>query len=330
MKSEGYPSKIATNNQKKETPLMTNYARLSEKSKQFHALTGYTLEEFDALLPAFRNAFLIHMQTYTMEGKKRQNRSYVDDCNSPLSTIEDKLLFILMYLRKATIQDILGEVFGMSQPVANKWVHVLHPCLRKALAILGAIPARTAEELKLRLTEQQVYFQDGTERAIPRPKDQESWRFYYSGKKKSHTIKNVVIINEQCKIVLLTFTCEGKKHDKKVGDEADFELPSGSCLHQDTGFQGFALEDVLIVQPKKKPKGKEFTQADKDSNRQISSVRVRVEQAIGGVKRYRIVKDKIRNWKDDFRDPVMATCCGLHNFRLNFRPWHYDPISANS
>jgi hypothetical protein len=270
------------------------------------------------------------MQTHTLEGKKREKRKYVVYRNCPLPTAEDKLLFILMYLRKASTQDLFGEVFGMPQPVANKWIHVLHPCLQKALAILGAIPARTAEELKLQIAEKQIYFQDGTERAIPRPKDQEMQRFYYSGKKKRHTIKNNVIINEQCKIVLLTLTCEGKKHDKKVSDEAGFELPSGSCLYQDTGFQGFALEDVLIVQPKKKPKGKELTQEDKDNNQQISSVRVRVEHAIGGVKRYRIVKDKIRNWKDDFRDQVMATCCGLHNFRLNFRPWHYDPVSVNS
>jgi hypothetical protein len=140
----------------------------------------------------------------------------------------------------------------------------------------------------------------------------------------------VVLINEQCQIVLLTQTCEGKKHDKKVSDEVGFELPAGSCLYQDMGFQGFALEEVIIVQPKKKPKGKQLTQADQENNRQISSVRVRVEHAIGGVKRYRIVKDKIRNWKGDFRDQVMATCCGLHNFRLNFRPWHYDPISVYS
>jgi hypothetical protein len=87
---------------------------------------------------------------------------------------------------------------------------------------------------------------------------------------------------------------------------------------------------VTIVQPKKKPSGKELSQEEKDCNRQISRIRVRVEHAIGGVKRYRIVKDKIRNWKGDFRDQVMETCCGLHNFRLDFRPWHYDPIPVKS
>ena len=62
----------------------------------------------------------------------------------------------------------------------------------------------------------------------------------------------------------------------------------------------------------------------KEKNRLISSIRIRVEHVISGVKRYRIVKDKLRNWKKGFSDFVMETCCGLHNFRLNFRPWCYD------
>jgi len=309
---------------------MSNYARISQKSKHFHALTGNTLEEFQALLPIFRNAFLLQMQTHTLSNQKRQKRTFVTYRNCPLPTFEDKLLFILMYLRKATTQDIFGEVFRMSQTVANKWIHVLHPCLNKALTILGSIPARTARELRLMNAEQRVYFQDGTERAVPRPKDQKNQRIYYSGKRKSHTVKNILIVDEHSKIVLLTNTCEGKKHDKKVSDEAEFTLPPGSCLYQDTGFQGFSLEGITIVQPKKKPRGKELTSEEKELNRQISSIRVRIEHTIGGVKRYRIVKDKIRNWKDDFRDRIMETCCGLHNFRLNFRPWHYDPISVKS
>jgi hypothetical protein len=302
---------------------MTNYTQLSQKPKQFHALTGYTLEEFQALLPAFALSFLTYVQKYTLEGRKRRKRSFVCYRNSPLPTIEDKLLFILMYLRKATTQDIFGEVFDMPQPVVNKWIHVLHPCLTQALAEMGAIPARTASALRVAEDEVKVYFQDGTERPIQRPKDQEVQKTYYSGKKKRHTVKNNVVVNAQGKIVLLTTTCEGKKHDKKIADEAALTLPEDSVLYQDTGFQGFALEGVTILQPKKKPCGSQLTAEDKEHNREIARVRVRVEHAIGGVKRYRIVKDQLRNWKQDFRDSVMETCCGLHNFRLDFRPWHY-------
>ena len=305
---------------------MTNYATLAEKPKQFHALSGYTLEEFKALLPYFEQSFLEHMQTHTLTGKKRQKRRFVDYCNSPLPTTEDKLLFILVYLRKATTQDIFGEVFNMPQPVANKWIHVLHPCLNRALALAGELPARQSDRVVFPETPQSVFFQDGVERPIQRPKDKEAQRTYYSGKKKRHTVKNNVVVNEQAKICLLTPTCEGKKHDKRVSDEADIRLPESSILYQDTGFQGFALDGVSIVQPKKKPRGKELTAEEKARNSEIARIRIRVEHAIASVKRYRIVKDKLRNWKQGFRDQVMETCCGLHNFRLNFRPWHYDPV----
>jgi len=302
---------------------MTNYTQLSRKPKQFHALTGYTLEEFAALLPAFVISFLAYVQEYTLEGKKRQKRRYVTYKNCPLLTMEDKLLFILMYLRKATTQDIFGEVFGMSQPVVNQWVHRLHPCLNQALAELGEIPARIASDLQVAGDEVKVYFQDGTERPIQRPKNQEAQKTYYSGKKKRHTVKNNVLVKAQAKIGLLSATCEGKKHDKKIADETQFTLPQGSLLYQDTGFQGFVLQGVTILQPQKKPRGGQLTAEQKERNREISRVRIRVEHAIGGVKRYRIVKDQLRNRKQDFRDQVMETCCGLHNFRLNFRPWHY-------
>jgi len=291
-------------------------------------LTGYTPEEFQGLLPAFRTSFQEHMEICTLKGKKRCKRRYVEYRNSPLRKIEDKLVFILTYLRKATTQDIFGEVFKMSQPIANKWIHILHPCLNQALTVLGEKPVRSAEDLHLAPEKGQLFFQDGTERPIQRPKAPQIRDLFYSGKKKRHCIKNNVLVNRQAKIILLTPTCEGKKHDKKIADETGLVLPEGSSLAQDTGFQGYALANVIMIQPVKKPRGKELTPEQKESNRRISSLRIRVEHAIGGVKRYRIVKDQLRVRKDNFRDRAMETCCGLHNFRLNFRPWHYKSDSV--
>jgi hypothetical protein len=121
----------------------------------------------------------------------------------------------------------------------------------------------------------------------------------------------------------LRATFEGKAHDKSLAEFAGSTLPPGSCLYQDMGFQGFVLAGVTIVQPQKKPRGGELTPPEKATNRRISSIRIRIEHAIGGVKRYRMVKDKIRLLKDGIRDTIMETCCGLHNFRLQYRPWHY-------
>ena len=131
------------------------------------------------------------------------------------------------------------------------------------------------------------------------------------------------MINETCQICFLSATYEGKANDKILAELEGYRLPPGSHLYQDLGFQGFVLANVTIIQPKKKPRGGELTLLEKAANRRISSIRIRIEHAIGGVKRYRIVKDEIRLLKDGLRDAIMETCCGLHNFRLQYRPWHY-------
>ena len=130
-----------------------------------------------------------------------------------------------------------------------------------------------------------------------------------------------MIANYECVIIFLTLTVKGSSHDKKIADEAGYILPKGGSLLQDAGFQGFKIENVSIIQPDKKPKGRELTSAEKDRNRDISKVRVRIEHIISSVKRCRIVKDKFRNWLRGFADAVMEIACALHNFRLKFRPW---------
>ena len=117
----------------------------------------------------------------------------------------------------------------------------------------------------------------------------------------------------------LSKTHEGKKHDKKIGDEEGITVPKESELYRDSGFQGHDLPGVNIHQPKKKPRGKELSWVDKVQNRLISSVRVVVEHVIAGVKRCRIVKDIFRNTKEAYDDLVLELTCGLHNFRSEHR-----------
>jgi DDE superfamily endonuclease len=131
------------------------------------------------------------------------------------------------------------------------------------------------------------------------------------------------VLEESCHLGFLSATDAGKAQDKSLAELEGYPLPHGRCLSQDMGCQGFILNGITIVQPKKKPPGSELTPPEKATNRRISSIRIRIEHAIGGVKRSRIVKDKIRLFKDGIRDTIMETCCGLHNFRLQYRPWHY-------
>jgi hypothetical protein len=164
---------------------------------------------------------------------------------------------------------------------------------------------------------------DGPERPIHRPPDPEEQAEYDSGQKKRHTRNNLLVITETCHGCFWSHTAEGQASDKSLAELAASTVPAGSCRYQDQGCQGVYRQDVTIVQPKKTPPGGELTPPEKAMNRRISSISIRIEHAIGGVKRYRIVKDTIRPLKDGLRDTVMETCWGLHNFRLQSRPWHY-------
>jgi hypothetical protein len=306
---------------------MLRYVELMQNPCRFLALTGYTVDEFRALLSFFRVRFQAYVSRFTLEGKPRQHRTYSTYKNSTLPSLEDKLLFILSYMKTYPLQQSHAQLFGMQQSQVSQWIHFLLPLVKASLADCDELPDREKENINLDEDEAGLFFHDGTERPINRPQDPEEQELYYSGKKKQHTVKNDLVIDEPCKVRFLSDTVEGKRNDKRLADESGYQVPPGSVLAQDAGFQGFQLEGVSILQPKKKPRGGELCYADKVRNRLISGIRVRIEHAIGGVKRYRIVKDKLRNWKPGFRDLVFEICCGLHNFRLNFRPWHYKPIT---
>ncbi|WP_262561129.1 transposase family protein [Acaryochloris sp. CCMEE 5410] len=209
----------------------------------------------------------------------------------------------------------------MSQAQANEWIHRLSGVLNQALGYEKQLPEWEPANLEAVLDgcPSLEFMIDGTERPINRPKDKKDRKTYYSGKKKAHTVKNNIISERGGKVLFLSDTYEGKKHDKKIADEEGYRFPEGSKLWQDTGFQGFAPGGVSIKQPKKKPQKAELTDPQKEENRQISKVRVEVEHQIGGIKRCQIVVQKFRNWVDHYVDDVMETACGLHNFRLTHR-----------
>jgi hypothetical protein len=162
---------------------MSKYQEYAEKPTEFLALTGYTLQEFEALLSPFGKCYYEWMQTHRLDGKPRGQRAYSDYKNSPLPTMADKLFFILHFLKTNNLQTVQGAMFGISQPKANLWLHCLHPILNRTLAELGELPARQMEQMVFDENEETLYFHDGTERPIPRPCDPDQQRLYYSGKK---------------------------------------------------------------------------------------------------------------------------------------------------
>src|SRR5207248_8849355 len=142
------------------------------------------------------------------------------------------------------------------QPQVNHWIHRLLPVLQEALDELGVCPERSAGHFARSPATAGVeprLIIDGTERRRQRPKSPEKQALHYSGKKKTHTDKNVIIINLRRKdIGFLSRTYVGKAHDKKIADSEGVSYPPKAELYKDTVFQGYEPAGTRTCQAKKK------------------------------------------------------------------------------
>jgi Helix-turn-helix of DDE superfamily endonuclease len=127
------------------------FTELQSRPMEFLDFTSVTLEEFQALVPPFEAACQAHMAAWRLDGKPRTARQFSIYKNCPLPTPEDRLLFILTYLKTYALQVMHGRLFGMGQSKANQWIHVLLPVLLAALRTLGDAPARSLAALAQRL-----------------------------------------------------------------------------------------------------------------------------------------------------------------------------------
>jgi len=157
---------------------------------------------------------------------------------------------------------------------------------------------------------------DATERQVPRSLDWERQKHEYSGKQGYHTHKNLLLSNQQNRILYLSPTVAGSMHDKALADEMELEFLPRQRLLLDLGFIGYQPQGAQTILPCKKPQQGELSEYDKLYNRLLASVRVKVEQVMAGVKRIRMVKDKVRLQGELIRDQLMLIACGLHNLRI--------------
>src|SRR5215510_9511338 len=127
------------------------FTDLQSRPMEFLDFTSLTLDEFQQLVPPFEIAFHARMAAWRMDGKPRTARRFTVYKTCPLPTPEDRLLFILVYLKTYTLQVVHGRLFGVVQGKANQWIHALLPALLAALRTLGDAPARSLAALAQRL-----------------------------------------------------------------------------------------------------------------------------------------------------------------------------------
>lgn len=303
---------------------MFNVNYLIKKKDLFPSFLWVSYYQFQKLLPKFSQALRIK-EYYRIPPEKRK-REIGGGRKSNLGEDEGKLFFILFYYRHYPTLRLAQVLFNLEDSHIHHWVHFLTSVLWEALGYQLKLPkvrVNTLRGIYQTCPDLKEFIVYGTERKIERPKDKTKQKDYYSGKSKTHAIKNQIIINPKKKSILyVTSTRTARIHDKKalIDDGILLHAPPKSKGLGDLGYQGVTDDCswLTIVTPiKRKPK-QELPEADKLTNKALSSIRVKVEHIIGKLKINKILKDQFRG-SLKLADLAFKNICCLYNFKLAYR-----------
>lgn len=294
-----------------------NIASALRTDRMCKALTGLSVREFEELAVDFSRNY----QEFEAKRKKNRQRKLGGGRGSYIETSREKLFYVLWYMKTYPTFDVASFYVGFARGNACTWMHTLLPILETTMKRKFVLPQRKIadpEEFLRLFPETAEVFVDGVERLKQRPKKKKSANKTYSGKKKQHTRKSVVVTDKKRKILVITKQKSGRRHDKRLADkESLFEsIPKEIPVYADTAFTGEGKAHKNILLPKKKSKGRPLTYDEKETNKIISSYRVIVEHAIGGIKRYRCISERLRNRKAYIDDTLLLLSGGLWNYHL--------------
>lgn len=303
-----------------------NYLYLLDHKELFPYAIGITHYQFESILPRFSSALrrAEHKRAYEEFERKmgRERRKAFGVGRKPtLRTDRQKLFFILFYYKVYPTFRFAQCIFNFDKRNIQLWKEFLEPVLFEALGYQLELPVVKVNsysgwrEVCPALRE---FIVDTTERRVRRPKDLDDRKLYYSGKKKYHTVKNQIIVDPRKRRILsVSRTAEGKLHDKKLleQDSTIYHAPPKARGLGDLGYQGAGEVNPLIslLTPFKKPKGKELSDSDKETNRAISSVRVGVEHPLAYLKHFNILSHPFRNRIEKAHQPFETIAC-IYNY----------------
>ncbi len=296
---------------------MMRIHKILKRPRLCKALTGLTPAEFTNLLLTFEACWFEHLKRPNRQRKIGGGRKGI------APEVKDKLFYILFFYKVYPTFDVMSFLHDCNRSNALRRKAAFEPILEKSLGKKLVLPQRQIKSVKEFFTafpEAKEVFVDGAERPRQRPKNRTKQKAHYTGKKKRHTDKNLIMTDKDRRIGYLSQTVPGAVHDYALFKTTMLpdHIPKGIKVHTDSGFQGIKSDypDLNVSIPKKKPKGKELNGYQRGWNKRRSSKRVVVEHGIGGAKRLRIVADVFRNKKAGLSDRAMHLACGLWNFHL--------------
>lgn len=297
---------------------MINIAKALKSNRLIKSLTGLTKEKFEELAIYF-DTILKEEQAKKYKNNQNRQRRPGGGSKGKLQNSKEKLFYILFYVKVYPTFDVAGFIFDVDRAQTNRWVHKYLPILEKALGRRVVLPERKIESVEAFMKEfpnVKDIFIDGTERRVQRSSDTKEQKRNYSGKKKTHTKKNIIINDERKRILVVTPTVKGSMHDKKIYDKYGLGdvIPKDVTQWVDSGFTGIDKQyDIDVQIPKKQSKTKKLSYEEKENNRVISGIRIISEHTIAGIKRMKSISDVYRNKKGNIEDKLMIVSAGIWN-----------------
>lgn len=287
--------------------------------RQAKALTGCTLAMLQELLPVFDQLFRAAVAARIPLPNRR--RAIGGGKRGVLKTTEDKLVFVLLYLKAYPTYDVMSSIFDLDRGPACRRVQQLLPVLEATLGRKIVLPQRkitSIEEFYQKFPEAKDVLVDGTERPIQKPKDQKKRKKVYSGKKKTTARKHIVMSDPKKRILVLGKSKTGRRHDWRITERQQLlhYIPPDVTAWMDSGFIGAERIHPNSQICAKATKNHPLSKAQKQNNRVISAFRIPVEHANGGMKRMKAAADIWRNRLPGLDDHVMLMSAGLWNFYL--------------
>ena len=306
---------------------MLNYGLLSRKPSNFKNFTGLEVHEFDALNSKIQEKY----GAYEEKRLAREDRKRTVGAGHPFKlTLTNRILMLLLYYHMYPSSTLLGYLLDLSQTSVLKNIRNLEPLVSKVLPL----PKKQHEKMKRLETVEEIEAMfpgfkaaiDATDQEIPRPKAKHKSKTHYSGKRKKHTVKTQITVNQAGLIVHKTAHAAGSTHDYSLFKHSRPRLPQAVCANLDLGYKGvkndFPDFNCKVPFKRRSPgrgkrgvRAQQLTPEQKDFNKALSRDRIVVEHDFSRLKKFHIWADEFRNRLKHY-DTMTDVVCGLLNFRI--------------
>lgn len=299
---------------------MLSYERLSKKPLLFKSFTGLTVKEFDDI---YDNEIIKRYTKHEIQRlSKRKNRERGIGAGRHFKLdVKNRFLMFLVYYRLYITYTLAGFLFDLDQSNICRDIQKIESLIRKCVPI----PQKLYNITKRLKTPEEVekYFPgflafiDSTEQQIPRPIDNKRRETFYSGKKKRHTVKTQLIVNNKGIIIHKLRYKKGRRHDYDIYKENHPLIPKDVLNVFDLGYLGVEKDfhEQKSYIPNRKKKNQNLSQEDKEYNKSHSKRRIVIEHTICRLKKYRILSDIFRNKLRKY-NRILELVSGLINYRI--------------